>query len=142
MAGRRDKKTVIAASIQSDNRGGGIATHPACFNPFSTPGSWEIPARRLVEHDHELWHSLPADEFFTAFRHTNLFTTAIAAQLPLGQREGPLRITFPATWLVEIITGSIVWSAGFLCSSSATATPACDDVDAGMNREHLRRFCS
>jgi hypothetical protein len=66
------------------------------------------------------------DECFTQLRHTNLFIL-IGAQLPGVNAEDFLRIGFPVTGLVEITTGSIVWSAAFFCSSSATARPRLDD---------------
>jgi hypothetical protein len=60
-----------------------------------------------------MYRSLPVDdESFTYLRHTSLFIV-IGAQLPELNAEDLLRISFPVTWLVEIITGSVVWSAAF-----------------------------
>jgi len=70
------------------------------------------------------------DESFTKLRNTNIFHRDWRSAFR-GRAEDLLRISFPVTWLVEITTGSIVWSAAFLCSSSATAR----GVDDGSSNE-------
>src|SRR5262249_60443593 len=60
------------------------------------------------------------DESFTKLRNTNIFHRDWRSAFR-GRAEDLLRISFPVTWLVESTTGSIVRSAAFLCSSSATA---------------------
>src|SRR5215472_6600662 len=70
------------------------------------------------------------DESFTKLRNTNTFHRDWRSAFR-GRAEDLLRISFPVTWLVESTTGSIVRSAAFLCSSSATAR----GVDDGSSNE-------